>query len=431
MRFRTSLRYRISIAFALLGGVISLALAGILYWLTLNMEERLLAETLSSELDDFIERYGDDPSTETPGSSILRTYVQGSEGRTSMPEALQGMPAGLHQLSFAGGHYFAAVRVQDGRQFALLYDDAQIQHKERQFRAYLTGGVLIMIGLSAALGLWLAERVVSPVGELARRVGNLEPRNRSTALADDFPRDETGILAREFDAYQDRLRAFIDREQAFTTDISHELRTPLAVIEGAAEVLREDASLDDAQHTRVRRIARAAREMSEVTYALLELAREQQPDRLTSGCEVDKLLREVVDSHRHLLESSRVDVDITVHSTPVLSVECALLRIVIGNLIRNAFSYTPEGCVRITLDNCSLSVSDTGVGIPAEQLESVFKPFYSTGSGEGIGLSLVRRICQHYGWVIKVSSRVGKGTRFRLDFNGQGKTAQADGLQER
>ncbi|HHH44014.1 MAG TPA: HAMP domain-containing histidine kinase [Gammaproteobacteria bacterium] len=425
MRFRTSLRYRISIAFALLGGVVSLALAGILYWLTLTMEERLLAETLSSELGGFIERYREDPSTVAPGSSILRTYVQDSEGRTAMPEALQGMTAGLHQLSLAGRHYFAEVRIQDGRQFVLLYDDAQIQHKERQFRAYLAGGVLIMIGLSAALGLWLAERVVSPVGELARRVGNLEPRNRSTALADDFPRDETGILAREFDAYQDRLRAFIEREQAFTADVSHELRTPLAVIEGAAEVLREDASLDDAQHTRVRRIARAAREMSEITYALLELAREQQPDRLTSSCEVDKLLREVVDSHRHLLESNQVDVDITVHSTPVLSVECALLRIVIGNLIRNAFSYTSEGCVRVTLDNYSLSVSDTGVGIPAEQLDAVFKPFYSTGGGEGIGLSLVRRICQHYGWVIKVSSRVGKGTRFRLDFHGQGKAAQA------
>jgi signal transduction histidine kinase len=150
----------------------------------------------------------------------------------------------------------------------------------------------------------------------------------------------------------------------------------------------------------------------------------QGQDKLTASCEVDKLLHEVVDSHRHLLESNNVAVEITIRSAPVLPVECALLRIVVGNLIRNAFSYTTEGCVRITLDSYSISVADTGVGIPAQQLEEVFKPFYSAQGGEGIGLSLVRRICQHYGWQIKVSSRVGKGTRFRLDFSDSGDTHQ-------
>jgi len=403
----------------MLGGVISLALASILYWLTLNMEDRLIAETLSTELEDFIERHAEDPTTVPPGSTVMRTYVIDENTLASTPEILRQMPAGLHQMSLDDRGYYAEVRVHDSKRFVLLYDDAQIQHKERQFKAYLAGGVLIMIGLSAALGLWLAERVVSPVGELARRVGNLEPRKHVLALASDFPHDEVGTLAREFDAYQERLHAFIEREQAFTADVSHELRTPLAVIEGAAEVLQEDTSLDVAQLTRIRRIARAAHEMSEVTHALLELAREQQQSELTASCEVDKLLHEVVDSHRHLLETNNVTVDITVRSAPVLSVECALLRIVVGNLIRNAFSYTAEGCVRITLDSYSISVADTGVGIPTRQLEEVFKPFYSAQGGEGIGLSLVRRICQHYGWQIKVSSQVGKGTRFRLDFSEQ------------
>ena len=425
MRFKTSLRYRIGIAFALLGGVISLALAGILYWLTINMEERLIAETLSTELEDFIERYAEDPATVPPSSTVMRAYViDDSNKHASIPEVLYSMPAGLHQMLLDGGSYFAEVRIQDNRRFVLLYDDTQIQHKERQFKAFLAGGVLIMIGLAAALGLWLAERVVSPVGELARRVGILEPRGQMHALASDFPRDEVGTLAKEFDAYQERLRAFIEREQAFTADVSHELRTPLAVIKGAAEVLQEDASLDDAQRTRVRRIAGAAHEMSEVTHALLELAREQRQDELSASCEVDKLLYEVVESHRHLLETNNVSVDITVRSAPVLAVECALLRIVVGNLIRNAFSYTAQGCVRITLDSYSISVADTGVGIPTQQLEEVFKPFYSAQGGEGIGLSLVRRICQHYGWQIKVSSRVGKGTRFRLNFSDSGDTHQ-------
>ncbi|HED19422.1 MAG TPA: HAMP domain-containing histidine kinase [Gammaproteobacteria bacterium] len=425
MRFRTSLRYRISIAFALLGGVTSLALAGILYWLTINVEERLITETLSVELGDFIERYSKDATTAAPRSAVMRAYVIDDNTLAPVPEVLRRMSTGLHQVLLDDKSYFAEARLQDNKRFVLLYDDAQIQHKEQQFRVYLTGGVLIMIGLSAALGLWLAARVVSPVGELARRVGSLEPRGKALALAGDFPRDEVGKLAKEFDAYQERLSAFIEREQAFTADVSHELRTPLAVIEGAAEVLQEDTSLDDAQRTRVRRIARAAHEMTEVTHALLELAREQQRDKLTASCEVDKLLHEVVESHRHLLETNNVTVDIMVRSVPTLSVECALLRIVVGNLVRNAFSYTKDGCVKITLDSYSISVADTGIGIPTQQLEEVFKPFYSAQGGEGIGLSLVRRICQHYGWQIEVSSRVGKGTRFRLNFSEQATAAIA------
>lgn len=416
MKFRTSLRYRITIAFALIGGIVSFALATALYWLTINMEERLIAETLSAELEDFIVRYRQDPSLVPPSSILMQIRVIDEQSPEGVATALRDLDTGLHQVTFDNGSYYAEVRKLGQQQFVALYDDSQVRQREVQYQAFLVGAVLVMTLLSAALGLWLAGRVVSPVSELGRRVRRLEPEGDPRELGRDFPPDEVGFLASEFDAYQKRLRAFIEREQNFTADVSHELRTPLAVIEGAAEVLQEDADLDEAQRTRIRRIARAAHEMTEITAALLELAREQRKGQASGDCDVAVLLEDVVDSHRHLLERRDVSVELDVTSRQHLPVQCALLRIVLANLIRNAFSYTRKGRVKITLDESGITVMDTGEGIPSEQLDEVFKPFYSGQGGEGIGLSLVRRICQNYHWEVLLDSKVGQGTCFRLDF---------------
>ena len=417
MKFRTSLRYRIAIAFALLGGVISLVLAVALYWLTVNMEQRLIAETLSTELEDYIQRYSKDPTTQPPANTVMRTWVLDRDNSAGVPAELHGLDAGLHQIQLADRNYYAEVRVVGEHRFMVLYDDVRIRQREQQYQVFLAGAVLIMAGFSAALGLWLAGRVVSPVSELARRVRHIRPEGQLLLMGQDFPHDEVGFLAAEFDAYQERLHAFIERERCFTADVSHELRTPLAVIEGAAEVLDEDSQLDEAQRTRVRRIARAAREMTEMTSALLDLAREQRANEVTACCRVDELLQQVVDNHRYLLERREVSVQLEITARPELPVACALLRVVLANLVRNAFSYTEQGSVRITLDARGISVADTGAGIPAQQQDRVFEPFYSAQGGEGIGLSLVLRICQNYGWEINLDSQPGEGTRFRLDFN--------------
>ncbi len=417
MKFRASLRYRITFAFALIGGIVSFALATALYWLTINMEERLIAETLSAELEDFIVRYEQDPVLVPPSSTLMQIRVLDKQKQDGVTTALYGLDSGLHKIAFDNESYYAEVRQFGKQQFVALYDDSQIRHREVQYQAFLVGGVLVMMLLSAALGLWLAGRIVSPVSELGRRVRRLEPEGDPHELGKDFPPDEVGFLASEFDAYHKRLRAFIEREQNFTADVSHELRTPLAVIEGAAEVLQEDGGLDESQRTRIRRITRAAHEMTEVTAALLELARERRKDQVSGDCDVAALLEEIIDSHRHLLERRDVSIELDIVSHRHLPVQCALLRIVLANLIRNAFSYTRKGRVQITLDDNGIAVTDTGEGIPSEQLDEVFKPFYSAQGGEGIGLSLVRRICQNYGWKVSLDSKVGQGTCFRLDFS--------------
>ena len=425
MKFRTSLRYRVTFAFTLLGAFVSLTLALLLYQETVTVEQRLVAETLATEMGDYLERYATDPDSRPPSSTVMRSYVIDNGMAAGVPAPLLTLAAGFHRVRLDGLHYFAQVVEKADRRIVVLYDDAQIRHREQQYKAFLASGVLIMTLVSAALGYWLAGRVVSPVSELARRVRGLAPGGQ-IKLADQFSDDEVGILAQNFDDYQARLQAFIEREQAFTTDVSHELRTPLAVVEGAAEVLQEDPRLEDDQRQRICRIMRATQEMAETTAALLELAREQVSGYPASACHVDSVLNEVVAGHRSILARKQVEVIIDLKASPELPVDCALLRIVVGNLIRNAFSYTREGRVIIELDDSGIRVSDTGVGIAGYQLDDIFKPFYSDQGGEGIGLSLVKRICLRYGWHLEVHSQLGTGTCFNLLFAASPEDTQSE-----
>jgi signal transduction histidine kinase len=96
--------------------------------------------------------------------------------------------------------------------------------------------------------------------------------------------------------------------------------------------------------------------------------------------------------------------------------------VLIGNLIRNAFSYTDEGTVRIHISDRALTIEDSGVGMPSQEVEQVFKPFFRGGSkargGHGVGLTIVKRLSDRFGWPIRLESTVGVGTRVVVDFPG-------------
>lgn len=416
MRFRTSLRYRITLAFAVLGLVVSVGLSGGLYVLTINMEERLITETLSAELEDYIARYRQDPAAQPPASTTMRTYVI-QPGTTNVPVMLRELKTGLHQVRLGEKDYYAEVRHSGERHFIVLYHDRQVQQRENQFLLSLGIGVVVMTLLSALSGFRLAGRVIAPVGELAKRVAGLRPVDQPAALNEDFPDDEVGQLAREFDTYQQRLVAFMEREQAFTADVSHELRTPLAVIEGATDVLLDDPGMDESRRSRLERIARSTHEMTELVSALLLLAREEKADVSEAACAVEEVLQQVVAAQQHLLQHKDVVIKLAIQRPTRLPIRCSLLRVVLANLVRNAVNYTEQGYVAVCLDELGVTVQDTGIGIPPESMQRIFERYYSAGaSGEGIGLSLVKRICQRYGWEITIDSREGQGTLIRLLF---------------
>jgi len=414
-----SFRFRLALTFALFGAMVSLLLSTGLSFTAHNLGEHLIDETLRAEIEDYISRRSRNPNSLPPATISIRGYVFfPGQSNADIPPELHDLTPGKYQLSLNSIPYRVAVVDKENIRFVMIFNEMRQRHRETSFLIYLVAGALIMTLVSAWIGWWLAGRVVAPIAELGQRVSNASAEDDTLDIARGFEPDEIGKLAIVFGGYLKRMRAFIDRERAFTADVSHELRTPLAIVLGVVELMEEDVHLLDKQKERVARIGRATRGMIDMTSALLLMGREASLDEpVIQKCDVCDLVSQSLEMNRHLL-NEHTSVKLVCHSHPHIEAERTLFGIVVANLIRNAFTYTPSGSVTITVDDASLTVIDTGTGIHSEEIDKVFQRHYkgASSTGSGIGLSLVKRICDRYDWEIVMESTQGQGTSAQLIF---------------
>jgi signal transduction histidine kinase len=215
----------------------------------------------------------------------------------------------------------------------------------------------------------------------------------------------------------ERLDGFVAREQLFTSAAAHELRTPLAVIQGATEVLAEQQDLPPAATRATARLQRAVREMREFIEALLFLSREERRDDAERArCDLRRIVLQLGDDYRALKNGKALTIEVTATDELWLDAPPALPAIVVSNLLRNALEHTATGEIRIVLDGRTLSITDTGEGIPADAQALLFTRGFTTKAGGGMGLHLTKRICDRFGWRLTIASTSGKGTTASVEF---------------
>ncbi len=423
MAYRHSLKNRIRLSLVLFGALLSSAMAVGVYLALEDIEHQMLEQTLDAELDHFLNQPKPALGTvEQINADTLRYFLAPGQ-LDRLPGHLLGLSAGHHELDLDGRHYAILVtEVDDGRLY-LVKDTTAFEEREKALQAALASAVGVAVAIALWLGGWLAGRVISPVSRLARQVSQLRPGSRhGTRVATQYANDEVGELAATFDRYMEQMEQFIRREQEFSADASHELRTPIAIITGAAEVLLENRRLDDQARRQLERILRAGERMSQTIDILLLLAREHPGNRASRNerCTLEEVARELVEHHRPRLGEREVELRAEIVNGHTLPVSRALLWIVLDNLLRNAIDHTDQGAICITVAGPRVEICDTGHGIPPEELRHIFNRHYrgqnTQASGSGIGLSIVKRICDRQHWHIEIDSTPGKGTCVTLLF---------------
>lgn len=414
MRYRRRLRSRLIVSFALLGFALTATFALATLYLRDRLESQLIGDFLMKEVTAFsqFKLANPDPNANYTLSDEKVLLFAFREGSPSIPEKWRGLPDGVHrfhdvdEFGQPDAYKLAVSRAGDVVGF-LRYGYRQEALSQQQLAYSLLVAVLLFSFLSLVLGVWSSRRVMKPVSDLARRIGELRISGVPRKLAERFADDEVGQLAAAFDDYAERLNASIQRDREFNADVSHELRTPLAVIGGAAELLLSRPGLDDKTRARLQRIERAAQQCTDLTVALLMLSRNE---RGHGDTDVRRSASQLAEANRHQLAGKPVEIRVEGEEGIHVDAPEAVLAVALGNLIGNACKYTQTGEVRIVVSAECVQVFDTGPGLSAEDAARLFERGYrgsSAGgtSGGGIGLSIVSRLCALYGWRVSVAPR--------------------------
>lgn len=257
--------------------------------------------------------------------------------------------------------------------------------------------LLIGIGVSIAtimalFGWWLANRAMRPLSRLAEDVANADSAI-PVVHAGTYPSNEIGLLAGTLEQAFNRIRRFVEREQAFTRDASHELRTPLAVIRGATEVIGLNRSLPSPIVEPLRRIENAATDMALALDQLLALAREGKGEP-TERVELRPMVEKAISSAQVRFPDRSLNVTVNVPPNAKALVHPTSLQLVLNNLIGNCFQHVGDGALSIDFDDFCLTIADDGPGF--ESIADPFTPFArgSASNGSGLGLDISRRLCE-------------------------------------
>jgi len=413
---KLSLRGRIANTMVLL-----VAISGIMLgiWAHLaddRLKRNITLELLSEELTHFETRMRNDRGAEPLRSKAINIYR--SSDLSELPRDIARLQPGQMHHRIRRGGLLLDVLVRDG-EFGRLYITYDVTNHTRQERfsiLLVSLGVLAIVGIAGWAAFAISRRLVKPVHLLAEHLTQIDPGQRHVRIAAQSAVNELEPIARSIDAFMQRLDGFVEREQSFTSTASHELRTPLAVIRGAVELLEVQLGERPGAAKALERIQRAVREMSEFTDALLILSREERAGvPADAGCDVGELLVRAAEDQRSVLPGKRVALEMPDSEGLHVAAPASMVAMVIGNVVRNALQHGTGDNVVCRLTGRELRVTNAGA-LPQTDLGAMPPRRFTTHpGGHGMGLYLVRRICDRYRWAIRLEN-TAEGVRVTVGF---------------
>jgi signal transduction histidine kinase len=299
---------------------------------------------------------------------------------------------------------------------------------EQSFLDSVNGALWLAVGLAGLVALLLtvllSSRILKPVHALTLAASKME-RGDLTQRVAVKTNDEIGNLGHAFNAMADSLARSERLRRNMVSDVAHDLRTPLTNICGYLEALRDGVTAPTPEtlaslHEESLLLSRLVEDLQQLALAEAgQLKLERYPVAVDDMVSHAALVLKPQAAKKNLAFYSEVPSNL-----PLVEADPERVGQILRNLLNNAVTHTPEGgeitvSARNTGEMVEISVSDTGVGIPAEHLPYLFERFYradrsrtrATG-GTGLGLAIVRQMVEAHGGKVWVESREGKGSRF-------------------
>ncbi|MCG6910671.1 MAG: HAMP domain-containing protein [Deltaproteobacteria bacterium] len=287
--------------------------------------------------------------------------------------------------------------------------------------------VLALIFVSAGVGWFMARRALSGVGAVTRTArkiaaGSLEERVPVQGRGDEIDR-----LASTFNAMLDQIGKLVTGIKEISDNVAHDLKSPITAMRGTAEVaLTTGKSRGDLERMGAEVIESCDR-LLDMINTMLTISKTEAGvgDLHKRELDVDAVVREACELFEPMAADRRIDLSCDAASGAHIIGDVAMIQRMVANLLDNAVKYTQPGG-RIALSTGSnrngmavISIRDTGVGIPEENLPHIFDRFFRgdpsrSTLGSGLGLSLVKAVAEAHSGSVRVNSEVAKGSHFEV-----------------
>jgi signal transduction histidine kinase len=292
--------------------------------------------------------------------------------------------------------------------------------------------LLASLFIAVLLGMWATHTLVQPIQRLRRATAAVAAGEFIVRRDLPYERtDELGDLARSFRAMTQQL-SDLDRMKAdFMSIAAHELKTPINVVGGYAELIQDGiyGAVNEKQDVALTSIQEQARILTQLVNQLLDISRLEAGGLKLEIADLDvaDLFDRVHRTFEVLVHKQEIRLEVNLEPSAPSTIPADGPRIrdqVLGNLLANALKFTPPGgTIRVRgwgEDNAfHIEVSDTGTGMPADQLPHVFDKYFQIGEqarskGAGLGLTIAHDIIEEHGGTISVTSEEGAGTTFHI-----------------
>lgn len=287
---------------------------------------------------------------------------------------------------------------------------------------------IVIISILYFIMIFVASKAIAPINQLIQSASQINYSNINSRLPLPENEDEIYQLATTINDLLSRLESSFYQQKQFTSDASHEMQTPLAGIKGIIEVLLRKPRTPERYEEKMREVLVQTNRLSQLHDQLLQLARLESTVLVAQKEKVylTTAITKSITTHEALIKNHALQIHNNIPIETIVWVDYLLLEMIIDNLISNAIKYNKtSGSISISWDapNNTLSITDEGIGIDADQLPLLFNRFYraddsrsSKISGNGLGLSIAKRLCDAQNIKLSVSSIKSKGTTFLLQF---------------
>lgn len=299
----------------------------------------------------------------------------------------------------------------------------------KNLQIFLFASVPSVLIFATLFARFMAKRALKPISRIIATAGEI---GQGQELSKRIPvlkiKDELGQLALTFNEMMNRLENSFKQVRQFSSDASHELRTPLTVLRGQNELILSKSRKPEEYQEVIASNLEEINYMSKVLEDLFLLSKSDE-NQVSLECKqvALKLLVEEVCKHAEVLsEEKNIKIVVAFLEDVHIKGDEVMLRQMIWNILQNGIKYTQRGGeLKISLQEdgefALLAIQDTGIGIPEEDLPSIFNRFYrvdkarsKSEGGSGLGLSICRQIAEAHKGAIEVESKPGIGTRFKI-----------------